>query len=173
MKLSTLVMAVVLVSAITLEAQDTAPQNTPTGAQTEKSMEPSAMPDHQGMGGMHGMSAMHQQHQKEMQANLDKMHALLNDMRTKAASLNQKDRAPMMDNVQMWQMMLDHLDSMMKHMQEMQSGVGPMDKSHSKHHGGMMHPQGGTGQDQSSAPPSGGETAPEPSQPPQAPPQTK
>ena len=134
MRLSTLMLAAVLMSAITLNAQNAAPQTPPQSGN-------SGMPESKctcGMKGMGGMYGMHQQHMKEMQADLDKMHALLKDMQAKAESLSPKDKAAMMDNVQMWQMVVDRFDHMMKHMQEMQSGKCPMDKDHPMHHDGMM-----------------------------------
>jgi hypothetical protein len=46
---------------------------------------------------------------QEMQTTLTSMHALLKEMRDKAASRNSKD-AVVKDNLQMWELMLAHLD---------------------------------------------------------------
>src|SRR5512147_2689734 len=67
-----------------------------------------------------GMAGMREQHMQEMKANLDKMHALLEQMKASVADMDPKDQPAMQANIQMWQMMVDHLDAMTKHMQSMQ-----------------------------------------------------
>jgi Class III cytochrome C family len=65
-------------------------------------------------------AGMREQHMQEMKANLDKMHALLEKMKTSVAGMDPKDQPAMQANIQMWQMMIDHLDAMTQHMQSMQ-----------------------------------------------------
>jgi hypothetical protein len=64
---------------------------------------------------------------QKMQADLNRMHALLNSMRGSATSMDPRDQPAMLSNIEMWQMMLDHMDQMLKHMQSMQQGMGMMD----------------------------------------------
>ena len=134
-----LIVAVALMS-VALFAQDSTQQNPSPGTT------PGGMPQHHHKSaGMQSsdMRAMHEKHMQEMKQNLDKMKALLQDMKTNAAGLNGKEKAAMDANVQLWQMMIDHMEQMMNNM----SMMGSMDM-----HGGMMqHQHGAT--DKPAAPP--------------------
>jgi hypothetical protein len=72
-------------------------------------------------GGMHGMCGMgmSQQDMQHMQANLNHMHALLNSMRANMSSMDARNQPAMLSNIEMWQLMLDHMDGMVKQMQGM------------------------------------------------------
>jgi hypothetical protein len=104
-------------------AQTSTPQTPPpsaqgqTGAGTAQGTAPRGR-----MGGMRGMG-MNQQHLQQMQADLNHMHALLNSMRANLSSMSPKDQPAMQSNVEMWQIMVNHMDSMMQHVQMMQ-GMG-------------------------------------------------
>lgn len=135
-----LIVAVALM-AVPLFAQDTTQQNPSPGTA------PGGMPQHHHMSGMQSggdMHAMHEKHMQEMKQNIAKMKALLQDMKTNAAGLSGKEKATMDANVQLWQMMIDHMEQMMGHMDMM----GSMDM-----HGGMMGPQGGTADKKATPPP--------------------
>lgn len=77
---------------------------------------------------------MHAQMMEQMKQNLQKMKSLLQEMKTNAAGLTGKEKAAMDANVQLWQMMIDHMDQMVNQMSSMHGGMkGGMD--HSKMHG--------------------------------------
>ncbi len=124
--------AALLLCAATLWAQSTAPQTPPataqgeTGAGSAKSTQAQPAPRAgKGMAGMQGMQQMHQQHMQEAKATLERMHALLNSMRSSYTSMNPKDQPAMQANIEMWQLMLSHLDQMVQHMESMGPGAGP------------------------------------------------
>jgi class III cytochrome C family protein len=112
-----------------------------------------------GMPADQGMAGMREQHMQEMKANLAKMHALLDQMKTSAAGMDPKDQQAMQVNIQMWQMMIDHLDAMAQHMQSMQGmGMGGM---HDRMPGTeKMTPESGADVMKKVTPASGTETKP-------------
>jgi hypothetical protein len=81
-----------------------------------------------------------QQHMQSMQKDLAKMRSLLDQMKTNTAAFTGKEKAAMEANVQLWQMMVDHMSQMAEHMQSMQ-GHGAMGMSG---HSGMHHGTGGS-----------------------------
>jgi hypothetical protein len=127
-------------------AQSTTSQTPPPSAQGESAAgstkstqtQPGARP-----GRPMGQSQdMHHQQMQDIQASLAKMHALLNSMRAGYATMNTKDQPAMQANIEMWQLMLDHMDRMMQHMQSMEGGMGA-GGGMPHHHGGMgMRPEG-------------------------------
>ncbi len=133
-----LIVAVALM-AIPLFAQDTTQQN-PSPGTTPGGM---AEHHHKSAGMQSGdMHAMHEKHMQEMKQNIAKMKALLQDMKANAAGLSGKEKAAMDANVQLWQMMIDHMEQMMNNM----SMMGSM-------HGGMMQHQHGATDQQTTPPP--------------------
>jgi len=56
------------------------------------------------------MAAQYQQRLHEMEVSLVKMHALLNDMKTKLSPGTSKGAGAQKDNIELWEMMLGHLD---------------------------------------------------------------
>ncbi len=89
-------------------------------------------PPQPGMGGMNGMAAMHQQHMQEMQTLLTRMSGMLSQMRANVAVMNPKDQPAMNTDIQLWQLVIDHMQDEMQHMQSMHSGMG-------EGMGGMQH----------------------------------
>lgn len=150
-----LVIVGVLGAALTAWSQG-AQQAPPTGTQssTGAGAEKSTMGPGMHEGAAHGMKSgaqgqMHAQHMQEVQQSIAKMRGLLEQMKSNAAGLSGKDKAAMDANVQLWQMMIDHMDQMAQHMSSME-GHGSMQM----HHGGMhgMQGQGSTQGPTSSAP---------------------
>ncbi len=135
-------LVVMVLTAIPLFAQSTTQQNPSPGTT------PGGMPQHHhksaGMQSSGDMQAMHEKHMQQMKQSVAKMKALLQDMKTNAAGLSGKEKATMDANVQLWQMMIDHMEGMMGHM----SMMGDIDM-----HGGMMQHQGGTSDKQATPPP--------------------
>jgi hypothetical protein len=134
---------VALTIPLLLFAQSTtpAPEANPQTQTGPGSAVPPGSMHHPGMQGAQGnanMRAMHEKHMQEMEQNLAKMKTLLEQMKSNAADLKGKDKAAMDANVQLWQMMIDHMEQMMKHMSSM-GMMGPGMEGH-----GMMHSQGAT-----------------------------
>ncbi len=134
-----LILTVVLM-ALPVFAQNTTQQNPSPGTT------PGGMAEHHhksaGMQSSGGMQAMHEKQMQEMKQNIDKMKALLQDMKTNVAGLSGKEKAAMDANVQLWQMMIDHMEQMMNNMSMMESM-----------HGGMMQHQHGPTDKQTTPPP--------------------
>ncbi len=134
-----LIVAMILM-ALPLFAQNTTQQNPSPGTT------PGGMAQHHhrsaGMQASGDMQAMHEQHMQQMKQSVAKMKALLQDMKANAAGLSGKEKATMDANIQLWQMMIDHMDQMMNNMSMMMNM-----------HGGMMQPQGGTTNKQTTPPP--------------------
>lgn len=86
-------------------------------------------PDHQ------KMDAMHKQHMDAMKADLDKMKASLDQMKANVAKISDpNEKARWQSNVDLWTVMVGHMERMIKDMESMGPGKGEM------HHGGMGHP---------------------------------
>ncbi|HET7205831.1 MAG TPA: hypothetical protein VFI95_04545 [Terriglobales bacterium] len=83
------------------------------------------------------MQAMCKQHMDAMKAQVDKLHASLDQMKSNVTNISNADeKARWQANVDMWQILVDHHDQMLKHMQDAQaSGMGC----------GMMEGMGGPG----------------------------
>jgi hypothetical protein len=128
MKARNCLLIVALAFPLLLCAQNTTPE-TPATPQTQT--QSGTM--HRGMKNSQGgadMRAMHEQHMQEMKQNIAKMKTLLEQMKTNAAGLSGKDKAAMDANVQLWQMMIDHMDQMMNHMGMMGSGMNGRGMKH-------------------------------------------
>ncbi len=106
-----------------------------SSAQTSTTPPPPGSPDN--MGAMHhgadNMGGMHD-HMQDMKQSVAKMKSLLEQMKANAAGLSGKDKAAMDANVQLWQMMIDHMDQMANHM-----GMMNMDMGH-QHNAMPQHP---------------------------------
>jgi hypothetical protein len=150
MKLRITLLVVALTVPLLISAQST-PQQPGPPPQTQggpgSPMQPGTM-QHPGMGGPQGndnMRAMHEKQIREMKQNIAKMKTLLEQMKTNAAGLTGKDKAAMDANVQLWQMMIDHMDQMVNHMSSMgmmgpgMGGPGMM-RNHGAMPGGKMPP---------------------------------
>ncbi len=134
MKIGTLILGLIVGSA-SMWAQTNTPQTSTQGGTQSKpsgtmgSMQSPMMHDQHGaqMGGMQ---------QQQMKQSVAEMKALLEQMKTNAASMTGKDKAAWDANVQLWQKMIDHMDQMTSHMSEM-GGMGMGSGS-----GMMMHKHG-------------------------------
>jgi TolA-binding protein len=72
------------------------------------------------------MQQMRQQHMQMMKDQIDKMTAKLNDMKSAAANITDENGKKMaQDNIDMWQMLLDHMNQMMQHMEQGPGMGGP------------------------------------------------
>lgn len=160
MKARRLILAVVVVVASLVWAQSAPPQTPPAGAPGQSGAGTAGSAQKQpGTHAGKGMAGMHEHYMQEMKANLDKMHALLDQMKASVAGMDPKDQSATQANIQMWQMMLDHLDAMTQHMESMQGmGMGSMhDEMHGK---GKMMDESGAGMMKKGTPASGTETKP-------------
>jgi len=160
MKARGVLLAMVVVFASLAWAQNTPPQ-APRADVHSHSAAGTAKPaqTQPGMPADKGMAGMREQHMQEMKANLDKMHALLEQMKASVADMDPKDQPAMQANIQMWQTMIDHLDAMTQHMQSMQ-GIdmgGIRDRIPGKD---KMMDEPGAGMMKKGAPASGTETKP-------------
>lgn len=138
MKLRNVLFVVALAIPLLLCAQDTS-SAPPAAPQTQTG---SGTMHHQ-MSGAQGdanMQAMHEQHMQEMKQGIAKMKTLLEQMKTNAAGLSGKDKAAMDANVQLWQMMIDHMDEMMNHMGMMGPGMEGHGMMHNHDHGAPPPP---------------------------------
>ena len=137
----------VLMFATWMFGQST-PQTPPPGAQGQSGA--GATTSTQAKPGTHagmGMGAMHAQHMQEMQKNVAQMESLLNNMRANLASMDPKDQPAMRNNIELWQMMIDHMKQMAQHMESM-GGPGMMHEhmmGGPGAQGGMTHQHGSMG----------------------------
>jgi hypothetical protein len=108
----------------------------------------------------HGTAhAQHMQGMQDMSQSVAKMQTLLDQMKTNVAGMSGKQKAAMQANVDLWQMMIDHMKQMSEHM----SGMGMMGG-----HEGMMHDMDHMHHEPPAPPPVGTTPpAPNPSTPPQ------
>lgn len=164
MKLRSLAVAAIVMFAACVWAQSTPPADAQgqTGAGATKSTQKTPGTG-KGPAGAQGMGAMHAQHMQQMQADIAKMQSLLNSMRTNVSSMDPKDQPAMMNNIELWQMMVDHMNEMVKHMGSM-GGPGMMHGAP----GGTMHHHGAMGTMKEGTPSSG---TSKPTTPPPPPPQ--
>lgn len=140
MKMRNILFVVVLAIPLLLCAQNTTPEppasaQAQTGSGSAQGTTKSGTMHHEMKGEQGGadMHAMHEQHMQEMKQSIAKMKTLLEQMKTNAAGLSGKDKAAMDANVQLWQMMIGHMEEMMSHMSSM-GMMGPGMEGH-----GMMH----------------------------------
>jgi len=106
---------VVLLSMATLRAQKPQTTGAPVAAQNSGAVAspglPSPMsPSQDPSVAMQRMEALHQQRLQEMEVSLAKMHTLLNDMKARLAADHSRSSASEKDNIELWEMMLGHLD---------------------------------------------------------------
>lgn len=84
----------------------------------------------------HQMADMHKQHMAGMKADVDKMKASLDELKANVATIGDPaEKARWQTNVDMWTVMVGHMEQMSKHMDEMGPGKGLM-----HHHGEMGGP---------------------------------
>ena len=104
-------------------------------AQTQST--PPQTPAQKGM--PHGnMGEMHKQHTDAMKADVDKMKTSLDQLKANVATISDAaEKARWQANVDMWTVVVGHMEEMQKHMDAM--GPGGM-MGHGMHHGGMGGP---------------------------------
>ena len=84
----------------------------------------------------HDMGAMHDQHLQEMKAQVEKMRATLNQMKTTAAKEKKSpEQQELQQNAELWDAMISHLEGMVKMMSE---HPGPGMGMHGEGHGEGM-----------------------------------
>jgi TolA-binding protein len=161
MKAGILILAASLLMASIAAAQN-APQTPPPGNQTgsgsgsaDSTMKPGTVHSQRHESSGEHAGGMQAQHMQEMRQGVAKMQALLDQMKANVAGMTGKDKAAMQANVELWQMMIDHMKQMSEHM----SGMGMMDR-----HEGTMHHMGGM-HHEAPAPPPGAPAAPKSSNP--------
>ncbi|MFB3916781.1 MAG: hypothetical protein ACE14M_08630 [Terriglobales bacterium] len=145
-----LIVVIVLVCGAMLWAQSTTPQTPPASTQTETgagaAKSTKKAPGRTGKS-MAEMQAMRAEHMQQMKADVQKMHTLLDQMKSDVAKMDSKDQPAMQANIEMWQTLVNHMDRMVQHMSEM-----PPPGKGGKH----MHRRGGI----QGGPPPSSETAP-------------
>ncbi len=95
------------------------------------------------------MQQMHQEHMAAMRADLDKLKKSLAAMQASIPNIKDvNERARWQDNIDMWQVLVHHMESMTMHMEHMGPG-GPGDH----HHGMGMGPGPGAPESGTSNPP--------------------
>lgn len=115
---------VVIVALASLAfAQDQPPQTPPPPPGHHHDMGP----DHQ------KMDDMHKKEMEGMKADLDKMKASLEQMKANVAKISDaNEKGRWQSNIDLWIVMVGHMEHMMKHMNEMGPGMGMQ-----HHHDGM------------------------------------
>jgi TolA-binding protein len=108
MKITGLILAACLLMTSVAWGQSAAPQ-TPPAQPPQRGMEGSSEDQHR----------MHQHHMQAMGENIARMQALLDQMKSNVEGMTGKDKAAMQANVELWQMMIDHMKQMSQHMQGM------------------------------------------------------
>ena len=101
-------------------------------AQDQASQPPATPGHHHQMAMDHQkMADMHKQHMEAMQADLDKMKASLDQMKSNVAGISDaNEKARWQTNVDLWTVMVGHMEQMMKHMEDMGPGMGMMPHHH-------------------------------------------
>ncbi|MFB3814618.1 MAG: hypothetical protein ACE14L_10945 [Terriglobales bacterium] len=134
MNVRKLMLTVILLAATAL-TQSTTPQTPPPGSQGQTGADPSTSTQHE-----HGQpatgtsrSAMRMQHMQQARADLERMKALLSQMRATYGSMDPKNQPAMQANIELWQLMINHMDQMISHMEQM-GGMGTMGHD-MMHHG--------------------------------------
>jgi hypothetical protein len=115
MKSVNLKMLVVLLCVASMRAQNPGSVAQPAANQDPRAVAPQTAPapispNNDPAVAMQRMASMHQQRLQEMEISLGKMHSLLNDMKTRLAADKSANTAAQKDNIQLWEMMLGHLD---------------------------------------------------------------
>ena len=119
MSIKRLAAIAVILGAASTWAQSPAPVTTPTGTPAvvggDATRNNSRLMGRPFPGRRPGIQTQLIEHQRlqEMQTTLASMHALLKEMREKAAARNAKDPVAK-DNLQMWELMLAHLDKQLE-----------------------------------------------------------
>ena len=160
MKRSISLLSLVLVSSFALGQATTSDKQTSNGT--------ASTPGHAGHAGQQAqhheqMQAMCKEHMDAMKAETQKLHSSLEQMKGNVAKISNTDeKARWQANVEMWQIVADHHEQMLKHMEDAQARgmgcgmmMGDMDLGPGMMHHHGMAPTGG--------PPSG----PPPTNPPQ------
>jgi TolA-binding protein len=118
MKLRSIALAALLGCSSLVLAQGTTPQTPPAGTDTQSSAG-SAQSTAPGTRG-----AMHAQHMAAFKQQVTKMQALLDQMKSNVGSMSGASKTAMEANVQLWQMMIDHMNQMADQMSMMGGGMG-------------------------------------------------
>lgn len=93
----------------------------------------------QQMNAMQNIQALRAQRIADMQQTVDQMHELVKDMRARVAATNPKAHSPQMENVQLWEMMLAHLDKTLAQARETTMPRPAMTGSNRTNRRGMMY----------------------------------
>lgn len=99
----------------------------------DQSSPPPATPGHHHQMAMdyQKMADMHKQQMEAMQADVDKMKASLDQMKANVASIGDaNEKARWQTNVDLWTVMVGHMEQMLKHMEDMGPGMGMMSHHH-------------------------------------------
>ena len=116
-----ILLLITLLALVSFSLAQGAPQSTPPATAPHH---PMAM-DHQ------KMAEMHKQHMEAMKADLDKMKTSLDQMKANVGNISNADeKARWQSNVDLWTLMVGHMEQMMKHMDNMGPGMGMMEHHH-------------------------------------------
>ena len=142
MKRSIFLLWVLLISSLALGQATPSDQQSSSGTPAGSSQ---AAGEHPGPRAQHHeqMQAMCKEHMDAMKTEVQKMHSNLDQMKANVAKISNADeKARWQANVDMWQIVADHHDQMLKHMEDAQAkgmGCGMMMGDMG---GGMMHHHG-------------------------------
>jgi hypothetical protein len=108
-------LVVMLVAMATLPAQNPPATGAPAGNQKSSAPASPALPGPMSPSqdpsvALQRMEVLHQQRLQEMEVSLAKMHTLLNDMKARMAANDSHGTPSQRDNIELWEMMLGHLD---------------------------------------------------------------
>jgi len=164
-------LVVMLLSMATLPGQNPPTTGAPAGNQNSGASSSPALtgrmsPSQDPSVALQRMEALHQQRLQEMEVSLAKMHTLLNDMKARMAANNSHSTPSQKDNIELWEMMLGHLDKTLAQarLAAVQRGAlsgGPA----AKNRGPMVYRQQPSKPPLPGAPAPGSTATPQPSQP--------
>ena len=127
MKYGLFLLWVLLISSLALG--QTTPSNQQSPSETQPGSAPA--PEHGAQTGQRAqhreqMQAMCKEHMDAMKTEVQKMHSNLDQMKANVAKISNADeKARWQANVDMWQIVADHHDQMLKHMEDAQAnGMG-------------------------------------------------
>ncbi len=109
MRFRSIPVTIILLSVATIWAQTSVGGQNPSDATPQSQAAPAPSSQDPSVA-MQRMEAVHEQRLQEMEVILAKMHTLLNDMKAKVAAGDSKNASSQMDNIELWEMLLGHLD---------------------------------------------------------------
>ena len=119
MKRVSLLLVLMLILPCLMHAQDMSQKAPPSTA---------GPASHDQMRGEHGqkMMEMHKQQMEAMKADVEKMKSSLAEIKANVAKISDPtEKGRRQNNVDMWEILVGHMEQMVKHMDSMGPGMGP------------------------------------------------